>query len=176
MRFDELPLAGAFLVEVEKLLDERGFFARTFCEEEFAAQGLIMHFSQASVSFNLRHGTVRGMHFSVGPHAETKIVRCTSGSIQDVIIDLRRESKTYLQVFSVELSAKNRKALYIPVGLAHGFQTLEAGAEVIYLIDVPYAVEAARGVRWNDPAFDIRWPLDISIISERDLQFPDWSP
>src|SRR5579883_971681 len=125
MRFHQLPLAGAYRVEIETRSDERGFFARTFCEEEFARQNLTTRFSQASVSFNLRRGTVRGMHFSVEPHAETKLVRCTSGAIYDVLIDLRRCSTTYLRTCSVELSATNRDAVFIPVGLAHGFQTLE---------------------------------------------------
>jgi dTDP-4-dehydrorhamnose 3,5-epimerase len=176
VRFEELALKGAYLVKPEPLADERGFFARTFCTEEFAAHGLVASIAQGSVSFNNRRGTVRGMHFSVEPHAETKLVRCTSGAIYDVIVDLRSASPTYLAAIGVELSAGNRYALYIPEGLAHGFQTLMDDTEVLYLIDAPYVASAACGIRWNDPAVKIDWPQPITVISERDLQFPDWKP
>ncbi len=176
MRFEELALKGAYLVKPELLTDERGFFARTFCAEEFAAHGLAAGISQASISFNNNRGTVRGMHFSVTPHAETKLVRCAAGAIYDVIVDLRSASPTYLNAIGVELSAGNRHALYIPAGLAHGFQTLKDNTEVLYLIDAPYVASAARGIRWNDPAIKVDWPEPISMISERDRQFPDWKP
>ena len=176
MRFKELALQGAYLVEIEPLADERGFFARTFCGDEFAARGLIAEFSQMSVSFNARRGTVRGMHFSAAPRAETKIVRCTAGVLYDVMIDLRPNSATYLSVVGIELSAANRNAVYIPTGVAHGFQTLADATEVLYLIDIPYVASAARGLRWNDPAVKVGWPLPIAVISERDQAFPDWTP
>ncbi|MGP0061587.1 MAG: dTDP-4-dehydrorhamnose 3,5-epimerase [Beijerinckiaceae bacterium] len=176
MHFEELALSGAYLIDIEPHIDERGFFARAFCQEEFTAQGLVAGFSQASISFNARRGTVRGMHFSVEPHAETKLVRCTAGAIHDVIVDLRPGSKTYLEALGVELSARNRRALYIPAGLAHGFQVLADETEVLYLIDIAFVASAARGIRWNDPAVKICWPEPISLISDRDLQFPDWQP
>lgn len=174
MRFEELALKGAYLVKPEPSADERGFFARTFCKEEFAEHGLVVSISQASVSFNDRRGTVRGMHFSAAPHAETKVIRCTAGAIYDVIVDLRPASATYLDVMGVVLSAGNRHAVYIPTGLAHGFQTLMDTTEVLYLIDKPYVASAARGIRWNDPAVKIKWPEQITVISERDQQYPDW--
>jgi dTDP-4-dehydrorhamnose 3,5-epimerase len=174
VRFEELALKGAYLVKIESAADERGFFARTFCKDEFATHGLIADISQASISFNERRGTVRGLHFSVAPHAETKLVRCTAGAIHDVIVDLRPDSATYLDAIGIELSAGNRHALYIPAGFAHGFQTLKDETEVLYLIDTPYAASAARGICWNDPAIKIHWPEPIATISERDRQFPDW--
>jgi len=174
MLFEELATAGAYLVEVECHRDERGFFARSFCEDEFAAKGLVDRFTQSSISFNERRGTVRGMHFATAPHAETKIVRCIAGAMHDVIVDLRPRSPTYLESISVELSARNRRALYIPPGFAHGFQTLMEATEVLYMIDRPFVLEAARGIRWNDPAIHIEWPEVISVISSKDLQFPDW--
>jgi dTDP-4-dehydrorhamnose 3,5-epimerase len=176
MRFERLAISGAYLIEIEPRADERGFFARTFCEEEFATEGLVVRFSQSSISFNARRGTVRGMHFSAEPHAEAKLVRCTGGAIQDVIVDLRPDSKTYLEAIGVKLSARNRHALYIPKSLAHGFQTLMDETEVLYSIDIPYSASAARGIRWNDPAVKIDWPEPITTIFERDLQFPDWKP
>jgi dTDP-4-dehydrorhamnose 3,5-epimerase len=176
VRFEELALKGVYLVKPEPAADERGFFARTFCAEEFTAHGLVGGIGQTSISFNSRRGTVRGMHFSVAPHAETKLIRCTAGAIYDVILDLRPASTTYLDGIGIELSASNRHAAYIPTGLAHGFQTLVDNTEVLYLIDTPYAASAARGIRWNDPAVKIEWPEPINVISERDLQFPDWKP
>jgi dTDP-4-dehydrorhamnose 3,5-epimerase len=175
VRFEELALKGAYLIKLEPAADERGFFARTFCTEEFAAHGLVLSVAQASISFNRRRGTVRGMHFSVAPHAETKLVRCTAGAVYDVIVDVRPDSASYLAAIGVELSADNRHGVYIPTGLAHGFQTLTDNAEVLYLIDTPYVASAARGIRWNDPAVIIDWPLPIAAISERDLQFPSWT-
>ena len=173
MRIEPLDLPGAFLLIPEPIVDERGFFARVFCSEEFEARGLLSDFRQSSVSFNARAGTIRGMHYSSPPHAETKIVRCTSGAIHDVLVDLRPRSPSYLSTISLELRAEERYAVYVPVGVAHGFQALEDATEVLYMIDVPYEPKSARGVRWNDPRVNVRWPLDISVISARDLSYPD---
>jgi dTDP-4-dehydrorhamnose 3,5-epimerase len=174
VRFEPLAIAGAYLIDIEAHADERGFFARTFCAEEFALHGLVARFAQISVSFNARRGTVRGLHFSIGPHAETKLVRCTAGAIHDVIVDLRPASPTYLKAVTVELSAQNRRALYIPSEFAHGFQALADDTEVLYMIDQPFVAENARGMRWNDPSILIEWPEPITVISQKDLQFPDW--
>jgi dTDP-4-dehydrorhamnose 3,5-epimerase len=174
MLFEELALAGAYGVELEQHSDERGFFARTFCEDEFAAKGLINRFGQSSISSNLQRGTVRGMHFNAAPHGETKLVRCTAGAIHDVIIDLRSGSPTYLESIAIELSARNRRALYIPSDFAHGFQTLMDETEVLYMIDRPFTPGAARGLCWNDPAIRVEWPEPITVISQKDLQFPHW--
>lgn len=156
--------------------DERGFFARTWCRRECAAQGLKGQWVQCSISHNRRKGTLRGMHYQIAPHEEAKLVRCTMGAIFDVIIDLRPDSPTYAHHFSVVLTARNRELLYIPEGFAHGFQTLEDDTEVFYHISEFYAPDYARGVRWNDPAFGIRWPDDDRIISERDQHYPDFIP
>jgi dTDP-4-dehydrorhamnose 3,5-epimerase len=172
--FKELDLIGAYLVEIEPRADERGFFARTFCEDEFAAAGLVTRYPQTSISYNARRGTVRGMHFQAAPHEETKLVRCVTGAVYDVIVDVRPSSPTYLRSMGVELSAKNRSALYIPRGFAHGFQTLADDSELLYMIDVSYVAEAARGVRWNDLLLRLEWPDPIKVISGRDLEFPDW--
>jgi dTDP-4-dehydrorhamnose 3,5-epimerase len=174
MLFEKLVLEGAYLIELECYEDERGFFARSFCEEEFATRGLVNRFFQSSVSFNARRGTVRGMHFSAAPYGETKLVRCTAGAIQDIIVDIRRDSPTYLQTISVRLSAQNRYAIYIPAAFAHGFQVLTDGTEVLYMIDRPFLAGAARGIRWDDPAIHVEWPEPISMISAKDLEFPDW--
>ena len=163
------------MVQAEPHHDVRGFFARTHCEEEFLAAGLIGRFQQSSVSVNTLRGTVRGMHFSVGPMRETKLVRCTTGAVCDILVDLRRDSPTYLLCDVFDLSAENRTSLYVAAGVAHGFQTLQAGTEILYMIDKPYTADAARGVRWNDPALTIAWPEPISVISDRDLAYPDWS-
>ncbi|WP_022719776.1 dTDP-4-dehydrorhamnose 3,5-epimerase [Rhodopseudomonas sp. B29] len=166
----------AFLVEIEPRADERGFFARTFCEQEFAEAGLVNRFPQASVSYNTKRGTVRGMHFQDDPHGETKLVRCVAGAVHDVIVDLRKDQPSYGRSIAVELSAANRCALYIPKGFAHGFQSLADHSELLYLIDVSYVADAARGVRWNDPFIDVKWPEPIAVISDRDLAFADWVP
>lgn len=175
MIFRPTPLAGAWLVEPERKADERGFFARTWCREEFAAQGLDPALAQCSISFNHRRGTLRGLHLQIAPHAETKLVRCTRGAVWDVIVDLRPESPTLRQHFAALLSAEKGNALYIPPGMAHGFQTLEDATEVFYQISVPYAPESARGYRWDDPAFGIPWPEPVTVISERDREWPDFS-
>ena len=176
MKFTPLPLQGACLIEIEPIEDERGFFARTWCAEEFKSHGLSPGLSQCSISFNKRCGTLRGMHYQAEPFAETKLVRCSSGEIYDVIVDLRRSSPTCGNWYSVELSAANHKMLYVPEGFAHGFQTLTDGAEVCYQISQVYKLEYSRGVRWNDPSFNIPWPISDAIISERDRIFPDFTP
>jgi dTDP-4-dehydrorhamnose 3,5-epimerase len=173
--FTETKLAGAFVIELERHTDERGFFARTFCQQEFEAHGLKAEVAQCNVSFNKRKGTLRGMHYQAAPFAEAKLVRCTAGSIYDVIIDLRPASATFKRHFAVELSAENRRMLYIPESFAHGFQTLEDDTEVFYQMAQRYSAEHARGVRWNDPAFGIEWPKGERIIIERDQNYPDFA-
>ena len=174
MIFTETKLAGAFVIELERHTDERGFFARTFCWQEFEAHGLKAEVAQCNVSFNKRKGTLRGMHYQAPPFAEAKLVRCTAGSIYDVIIDLRPASATFKRHFAVELSAENHRMLYIPESFAHGFQTLEDDTEVFYQMAQRYSAEHARGVRWNDPAFGIEWPKGERIIIERDRNYPDF--
>lgn len=174
MIFTETKLPGAFVIELEPHADQRGFFARTFCRKEFEAHGINAHVEQCNISFNKRKGTLRGMHFQVAPFGEAKLVRCTSGSIYDVIIDLRPSSPTFKQYFAVELSAENRTMLFIPEGFAHGFQTLQDDTEVFYQMGQSFSAEHARGVRWNDPAFGIEWPKDERIIIERDRDYPDF--
>lgn len=176
MRFEALPLAGVMLIRAEPSADARGSFARIFCEAEFAAAGLPARFPQANLSFNHRKGTVRGMHYQAAPREEAKVVRCTRGAIHDVLIDLRPESPTYRQSMGVELTAENRLAIYLPARFAHGFQTLVDENEVLYLMGESYDPDLARGVRWNDPAFHVSWPLAISLISERDATYPDFEP
>jgi dTDP-4-dehydrorhamnose 3,5-epimerase len=165
-------LAGAFLVELEPHRDERGFFARTWCRRELAEHGLDAEIAQESLSYNRRRGTLRGLHFQRPPHAETKIVSCPRGAIFDVIVDLRPDSPTYLEWQGFELDAENRRALYIPKGFAHGFQTLTDEAEIAYRISEFHAPGAAAGHRYDDPAFGIDWPLSVAVISERDLAWP----
>lgn len=174
MHFSPTKLKGAFIIEPEKLEDERGFFARTWCQEEFRNQGLETNLVQCSISFNRRKGTLRGMHFQLPPHAETKLVRCTQGSLYDVIVDLRSDSETFGQWFGIELTARNRKALYIPQNFAHGFQSLEDNTEVFYQISEYYTPEFARGFRWNDPQFHIDWLEKPNVISQRDREYPDF--
>ena len=176
MRFVETGLPGAMVVEPEPFTDARGLFARTWCAREFDAQGLTSRFVQASTSFNVRRGTLRGLHFQAPPHAEVKLVRCTQGAIHDVIVDLRPASPTYTRHFAVKLTSANRAALYIPEGFAHGFQVLEDGTEVLYQMSAFFAPEAARGVRWDDPAFGIDWPIRSVILNARDASYPDFTP
>jgi dTDP-4-dehydrorhamnose 3,5-epimerase len=176
MIFSETKLKGSFLIEPERKEDQRGFFARTWCQEEFADHGLNSKLVQCSVSFNNKKGTLRGMHFQVAPFEEAKLVRCTKGEIFDVIIDLRRDSQTFKKYFSVLLNEENRLMLYIPPGFAHGFQTMTDNAEVFYQMSQLYSPEHARGVRWNDPVFGIQWPPeDKRIIIDRDLNYPDFT-
>ena len=174
MIFTETRIPGAFLIEPEPLEDERGFFARTWCQREFKAQGLSPQLVQCSISFNKKKGTLRGMHYQAAPHEEAKLVRCTKGAIYDVILDLRPWSPTFKQHVAVVLSAQNRKMLYVPEGVAHGFQTLEDETEVFYQMSEFYTPEWARGVRWDDPAFDIPWPADARVIAARDRSYSDY--
>lgn len=175
MRFTPLSVAGSYLVEPEPVEDARGFFARTFCSDEFAHHGLNPALVQCSVSYNRRAGTLRGMHYQQPPHAEAKLVRCTAGAIYDVVLDLRPDSPSYLRWDARELGADNRRAVYIPEGCAHGFLTLADASEVFYQMSAPYHPAAAAGVRWDDPAFSIEWPAADIIISERDGNFAPWA-
>ena len=168
VKFVETRLKGAYVIEPERLQDERGFFARTFCQREFEAHGLNPLLVQCSISFNAKKGTLRGMHYQVPPHQETKLVRCTQGAIYDVILDIHPASPTFKQWVAVELTADDRRALYIPAGFAHGFQTLADHTEVLYQMSEFYHPESARGARWDDPAFGITWPLPNPIVSQRD--------
>lgn len=172
MNFKETRLSSAYIIEIAKLEDIRGFFARTFCQREFADNNLPTEFVQCNISFNKEKGTLRGMHYQAAPFEEGKLVRCTSGAIYDVIVDLRHDSSTYCNWIAVELSAKNRRALYVPPGFAHGFQTLESNTEVFYQMTSFYEPSAGRGVRWDDNAFNIKWPLDSPILSEKDSAYP----
>lgn len=172
MRFVLTHLAGAYLIEPEPISDERGFFARTYCRNEFAEMGLNPNLVQCNISYNKMSGTLRGMHFQKAPYAEAKLVRCTQGGIYDVIVDLRNDSETFRQWFGVELTAENKNALYIPEGFAHGFITLKDDTEVLYQMSEFFHAECSSGVRWNDPAFMITWPRSISVISERDQNYP----
>ena len=174
MLFEETDLCGAWLIEAEPAHDERGFFARTFCAREFATRGLTTHFVQNSTSQSKRRGTLRGMHFQRPPHGEVKVVSCLRGALWDVIIDLRPGSPTYRQWQGFELTAANRRQLYIPEGFAHGFQTLCDDTQAGYLISAFYVPEAAAGVRYDDPAFGIAWPLPVSVISDKDRSWPDF--
>ncbi len=176
MIFTESSLPGAFLVDLELRTDDRGFFARSYCPDEFAAQGLGTPLRQCSVSYNARQGTLRGLHYQAAPHEEHKLVRCTAGRIFDVIVDIRPHSGHYQRWFGTELSAQNRRALFVPPGFAHGFLTLSDDAEVYYMISVPHAPQHAQGFRWNDPAFGIQWPSVPSVISPRDAAYPLLGP
>lgn len=176
MRFLETPLSGAYVMEVEKREDERGFFGRSWCARELAEHGLDTSVVQANVSFNKAKGTVRGMHFQSAPHEEVKIVRCTRGSMYDVIVDLRPESPTYCQWFGIELSADNYRMLYIPKRFGHGYQTLEDDVDLMYMVSSSFAPEHATGVRHDDPAFGITWPLSITMINEKDRSWPAFVP
>lgn len=176
MIFGSTPLPGAAVVDLERREDERGFFARSFCQREFEAQGLETTVAQCNVSFNRRRGTLRGMHWQAAPYGEAKLVRVTRGALWDVIVDLRPESTTYCRWFGVELTADNHRALYIPRGFAHGFQTLVDDVEVFYQMSTTYVPDAQRGVRWDDPAFGIEWPILPPFLSERDAAYPDYRP
>jgi dTDP-4-dehydrorhamnose 3,5-epimerase len=177
MKFHETPLPGVWLIEPELLDDERGWFARTFDRDEFRARGLNPEVVQCNASHNAKRHTLRGMHYQAEPHGESKLVRCVSGAIFDIALDLRRDSTTYLAWHGVELSAENGHALYVPAGLAHGFQTLCDNSDVLYQMGQPYVPEAARGVRFDDPAFAIEWPeARDRIVSERDAAYADFAP
>lgn len=175
MKFTSTRLPGAYVIDLERREDERGFFARAWCRDEFDAHGLVSDLAQCSISHNARAGTLRGMHFQTSPHEETKLVRCTAGAILDVILDLRPDSPTHTQWVAVELDATRANALYVPKGFAHGFQTLVDYTDVLYMISDPYVPEAASGVRWDDSAFGIEWPrAKVRTISERDRSWPDY--
>jgi len=175
MIFTETKLSGAFLIELERNEDERGFFARNWSEREFAELGLVSNFVESNISFSRKKGTLRGMHYQAAPHGQAKLVRCTTGAIFDAIVDLRRDSPTFRQWMTVELTAQNHLMLYVPVNFAHGFQTLEDDTEITYQVSSPYHPESSSGVRWNDPAFGIPWPDGERIIIARDREYPDWT-
>lgn len=172
MRFLESELSGAYVIELEPATDERGFFARSFCESEFSSHDLPSRFVECNVSYNRLAGTTRGMHWQVGKNAEAKLVRCTAGAIFDVIVDLRHDSETLNRAFSVELSAANHRALFVPTGFAHGFQSIEDDSEVFYQMSAVHDPAAARGFRWDDPSLSIPWPQIPSVISDRDRSLP----
>jgi dTDP-4-dehydrorhamnose 3,5-epimerase len=174
--FNPTPIDGAYVIELEPFADDRGFFARSFCAREFAEHGLEPAVAQCNVSFNHRAGTLRGLHYQLPPAAETKLVRCTGGAIHDVIVDLRPESKSYLQHYGVELSASNRRSLYVPGRVAHGYQTLVDATEVSYQVGEFYTPGAERGLRYDDPAFAIGWPLAVTLMSEKDRAWPRFDP
>jgi dTDP-4-dehydrorhamnose 3,5-epimerase len=176
MIFTETPLAGAYLIDLEKRGDERGFFARAFCEREFAGHGLVTHFVQINNSLSAQQGTLRGMHYQLAPKAETKVVRCIRGALYDIILDLRDGSPTFGQSYGAELSAENRRMMYVPKGFAHGLFTLADDTEAFYLVDEFYAPEHERGIRWNDPKFSIRWPSQPNVLSDKDRNHRDFDP
>ena len=171
VKFIETPLKGAFVIELEPVVDERGYFARSWCQREFGEHDLDTRFVQCNTSYNRRRGTLRGMHYQAPPYEEVKLVRCTAGAIFDVVVDLRPSSRTYCRWFGKQLSARNGLMMYVPKGFAHGFLTLEDDSEVFYQISEYYRPEAARGMRWDDPAFGIGWPVAPTAISERDAKY-----
>jgi len=176
MIFNETKLKGAYLIELAKIEDERGFFARSWCQHEFAVHSLNSRLVQCNISLNNQSGTVRGMHYQLPPYAETKLVRCTQGAIYDVIIDLRPDSPSFLQWIGVELTAENHRMLYAPDGFAHGFQTLVDHSEIFYQMSEFYAPDFGHGVRWDDPLFKLSWPQAASVISAKDQQYADCAP
>jgi dTDP-4-dehydrorhamnose 3,5-epimerase len=176
MIFNETPLKGAYLIELEKRGDDRGFFARAFCEKEFAQHNLISHFCQVNNSLSAQKGTLRGMHYQLAPKAETKVVRCIRGGLYDMILDLRKDSATFGKSYGAELSAENRRMLYVPKGFAHGFITLTVDCEAFYFVDEFYSPEHERGVRWNDPKFKLNWPAQPAVLSDKDKAHRDFDP
>lgn len=174
LKFTETAIGGAFVIDIEPHDDERGFFARVWCSDEMRAHGLDPQVVQSSVSYNRKRGTLRGMHYQAAPYEETKTVRCTAGAIYDVVVDLRPSSETYRRWVAVELTAANRRTLYVPHGVAHGFMTVADDTEVLYQMGVPYVPGSARGVRWDDAAFAIEWPMQPLVISERDKSYASW--
>jgi len=175
MIFAELKLTGAYIIDLERREDPRGFFARSWCRKEFGDHGLCVEFVQINVGFSTKKGTLRGMHYQAAPHQEVKVVRCTMGAIYDVIVDLRPESPTFTRWAGVELNSVNRRMLYVPEGFAHGYQTLEDNTEICYQTSRIYAPESARGNRYDDPAFGIEWPLAVACISDPDRSWPDYT-
>ena len=176
MIFTATPLEGAFLIDLEKKGDARGFFARIFCEQEFARNGLVGHFCQVNNSLSAQKGTLRGLHYQLAPKSETKLVRCIRGSLYDVILDLRRGSPTIARSFGVELSAENRRMMYVPKGFAHGFLTMADNTEALYLVDEFYSQEHERGIRYDDPGFNLDWPWPPAVVSEKDKNHPNFNP
>jgi dTDP-4-dehydrorhamnose 3,5-epimerase len=176
MIFNSTPIPGAYVIDLARQGDERGFFARTFCEREFIAQGLVRQFVQVNNSYSAQRGTLRGMHYQLAPKAETKMVRCIRGALYDVVLDLRPGSPTFAKSFGVELTAENRRMMYVPKGLAHGFITLTDETEALYFVDEFYAPECERGVRWNDPHFSLSWPMRPSVLSDKDARQRDFDP
>jgi dTDP-4-dehydrorhamnose 3,5-epimerase len=176
MIFRETPLKGAFIIDIERIEDKRGFFAEAWCQKEFEANGLVSRMVRTNISFNRKRGTLRGMHYQVPPYEEIKLVRCTRGAIYDVIIDLRPDSPTYRMWTGEELTAENHRMLYVPERFAHGFLTLEDTTEITYQVSQFYSPESARGVRYDDPLFGIEWPLQVEVISNQDLRWPYCSP
>lgn len=174
MKFIKTPIEGAMIIELEKHEDHRGYFARGFCKHEFDAEGLEHDIVQCNFSKSRKKGTLRGLHYQSKPHREVKMVRCINGAIYDVIVDLREESPTYKKWFGIELTDENYKMLYIPKGLAHGFQTLKEDSVIFYMVTEFYNKEAEGGVRWNDPVFGIDWPLEVTEISDKDKVYPDF--
>jgi dTDP-4-dehydrorhamnose 3,5-epimerase len=175
MLFTETRLKGAFIIQLEKRGDERGFFARTFCQKEFSDYGLNTRISQANLAYSRFKGTLRGMHYQAKPHAEAKLVRCTKGAVFDVAVDLRPDSATYCQWFGVELTSDNYKMFYIPEDFAHGYMTIEDHCELTYMVSAFYAPDAERGARWDDPSFKIKWPLSPEVISDKDKKWADFN-
>jgi dTDP-4-dehydrorhamnose 3,5-epimerase len=176
MFFHPIPLSGAYLIELDKKADERGFFARAFCEQEFGQHGLTTHVCQVNNSLSTRKGTLRGMHYQLAPKAETKIVRCLRGALYDVILDLRIGSSTFGKSFGADLTADNRRMIYVPKGFAHGFITLTDNTEALYFVDEFYSPGDERGIRYDDPKFLISWPAEPSVISDKDKAFPSFDP
>jgi dTDP-4-dehydrorhamnose 3,5-epimerase len=176
MKFEQTKLAGAYLIDLEPHADQRGFFARAFCEHEFASHALPLRYPQCNLSRNARAGTLRGMHYQAAPDREAKLVRCVRGAIYDVIIDLRPNSSTRFAWIGAELSADNGRALLVPEGFAHGFVTLDDDSDVFYQMSEFFRPDAARGLRWNDPRFAVNWPRVPSVISDRDAHYPDFDP
>jgi dTDP-4-dehydrorhamnose 3,5-epimerase len=176
MKFEPTPIAGAFLVDLERRGDDRGFFARIFCEQEFAAAGLTPHFVQINTSFSGKRGTLRGLHYQLPPAAEAKLVRCIRGALFDVVLDLRPASPSFGQWFGAELTAENRRMMYVPEGCAHAFLSLADATETLYLASAFYAPDRERGVRFDDPRFAIRWPIEPVELSPKDRSWPDYAP
>jgi dTDP-4-dehydrorhamnose 3,5-epimerase len=176
MKFESTAIPGVWLIELERREDSRGSFARAFCEREFSAHGLLTRFPQCNLSENQQRGTLRGMHFQNEPKPEVKLVRCVRGSVYDVVLDLRRDSPAYCQWIGIELTAENGRSLYIPAGVAHGFQTLEDNTALYYHMGEFYEPAVAAGVRWNDPAFHIDWPIAEPVLSDKDAAYPDYRP
>jgi dTDP-4-dehydrorhamnose 3,5-epimerase len=174
MKFTETPLKGAFVIDLEKREDERGFFARAWCQNEFEAHGIYRLPVQANMSYNKKAGTIRGMHYQAAPYQESKLIRCINGAIYDVIIDLRKDSPTYKQWFGIELNADNRTMLFVPEDFAHGFLALKDNSEVMYQVSAFYNFGSERIIRYNDPMFNIKWPIEVSVVSEKDITTPNF--